>query len=98
MLDRDTDQKLAMEAAGPILSAVYGILDESVSFYFGEDYSTAARAQHDQRAVANCIYSHAEKRMIAAAEQIPGLNPLRIRGLVVLNYRDQAVARFKKVN
>jgi hypothetical protein len=98
MLDRETDQKNAMEAAGPILSAIHGILDESVSFYFGEDYSVAARAQHNQRAMANCIYAHAEKRMLAAAEQITGLHPLRVNGLVVLNYRDQAIARFKKVN
>jgi hypothetical protein len=98
MRDRETDQNQAMAAAGPILSSIYRILDESVSFYFGEDYSADARAQHDGRALANCIYSHAERRMIEAAEQIVGLYPLRVRGLVVLNYRDRAIARFKKVN
>ena len=98
MLDRDTDQTEAMQALDPILPVIYGILDESVAFYFGDAYSTAARAEHTDRAVANCIYSHAEKRMIESAEMVAGLNAIRLRGLVVLNYHDRALARFKKVN
>lgn len=98
MLDREIDQNEAMEAAGPILPVIYGILDDAVAFYFGEAYSAAARAEHDERATANCIYSHAEKRMISATETVNGLHPIRLRGLTVLNYQDRALSRFKKVN
>lgn len=97
MLDRETDQNEAMEAVSPILPVIYRILDESVSFYFSDAYSNEARAEHDNRAVANCIYSHAEKRMIGAAETTPGLHSVKVKGLHVLNYRDLTVTRFKKV-
>lgn len=97
MLDREKDQNEAMEAIGPILPVIYRILDESVSFYFSDAYSDAARADHDNRAMANCIYSHAEKKMVAAAEAQEGLHSIRIQQLYVLNYRDKALARFKKV-
>lgn len=97
MLDRETDQKEAMEAAGPILPIVYRILDESVAFYFSDHYSDAARADHDDRAMASCIYSHADKKMIGFADLAAGLVPIKVRGLHVLNYRDKALARLKKV-
>lgn len=97
MLDREADQNEAMEAAGPILPVIFRILDESVAFYFGEDYSKAARAEHTDRATANCIYSHAEIRMLGAADPSIGLHPLKLKGLHVLNFRDKALTRFKKV-
>lgn len=98
MLDRDADQTEAMEAAGPILPIIHSILDSSVAFYFSEAYSPEARADHTDRAMANCIYSHAEKRMIGAAAETAGLKALSLRGLNVLNYNDKALIRFKKVS
>lgn len=97
MLDREADQNDAMEALAPILQTIHGILEESVAFYFSDAYSVAARAEHNDRATANCIYSHAEKRMIESTDMVAGLHAIRLRGLVVLNYHDRALARFKKV-
>lgn len=98
MLDRETDQNEAMEAAAPILPIIHRILDDSVAFYFSDAYSPEARADHTDRAMANCIYSHAEKRMIGAAAETAGLAAIGLRGLNVLNYGDKAVIRFKKVS
>jgi hypothetical protein len=98
MFDYETDQNEAMDSLSPILTTVHGILQESVAHYFSDAYTDAARVDHDNRAVANCIYSHAEKRMMAAAEVVDGVVPIRLRGLVVLNYRDKVLTRFKKVN
>lgn len=97
MLDREEDQQKAMEAVADVLPVLYGILDEAVAFYFSEEYSDAARAQHSNTAAANCIYSHAEMFMATAADSSSGLHSLKRRGLHVLNYRDRALARFKKV-
>lgn len=97
MLDRETDQNEAMEAAAPVLPLVYRILDKSVSFYFSDAYSNEARAEHDNRAMANCIYSHAEKRMIGASDEMAGLHSIKVKGLHVLNYMDCILTRFKKV-
>jgi hypothetical protein len=96
-MNRDEDQSRAMAVAEPILKDLYGVLDQSVAFYFSEDYSVAARADHTDTAVANCIYSHAEKRVAALAETVPGLAILDRRSLKVANYKDQALFRFKRV-
>lgn len=98
MLDRDSDQEEAMAAALPILPVIHAILSDSVSFYFGDAYSDEARAEHTERAMANCIYSHAEKRMLRAAEETKGLHAINVRGLHVLNHQDKVLLRFKKVN
>jgi hypothetical protein len=98
MLDRESDQEQAMEAISPVLPTIHAILEDAVAFYFGPSYSDEARAEHTDRAMANCIYSHAEKRMLRAAEDVKGLHAISVRGLYVLNWRDTALARFKKVN
>jgi hypothetical protein len=98
MLDRDEDQARAMGIAEPILASLHSVLADSLTFYFGKDgYTKAARADHTERAMANCVYSHAEKRMVSLAETTPGLHILTKRGLHVANYRDQGLFRFKKV-
>jgi hypothetical protein len=97
MLEREEDQQKAMDAVADVLPIIYSILDEAVAFYFGDGYSDAVRAEHSITATATCIYSHAEKRMIAAADVTPGLHSINVKGLHVLNYRDLALARFKKV-
>lgn len=97
MLDSVEDQLKAMASIDDVLPVIYKILDDAVAFYFGDGYSDAVRAEHSNTATANCIYSHAENRMISAADGVMGLNSLKVRGLHVLNYRDQALARFKKV-
>jgi hypothetical protein len=96
-MDREEDQNRAMAVAEPLLRGLYGVLDESVAFYFSEDYSTAARADHTSTAVANCIYSHAEKRVAALAEVTSGLVVLNRQSMKVANWRDEALFRFKRV-
>lgn len=97
MIDREEDQNRAMAIAEPILPGLHAVLDEAVAFYFGDAYSDAARAEHTDRAVANCIYSHAEKRIAALAETTPGLQVIDLRSLRVANYRDQGLFQFKRV-
>ncbi|MEJ0093372.1 MAG: hypothetical protein WDN46_08035 [Methylocella sp.] len=97
-MDREEDQNNAMAIAEPILAGLYAILNEAVAFYFDDaNYSNAARAEHNDRAVANNIYSHAEKRVVTFAEGTPGLNVINSHSLIVANYLDQGLFRFKKV-
>ncbi|MGJ0426629.1 hypothetical protein [Methylocystis sp.] len=98
MIEREADQIAAMAAATPVLPLIYRILEESVAFYFSDEhYSDAARADHTDSAMANCIYSHAEKKLLAASDESAGVFAINARGMRVLNYRDVALARFKKV-
>lgn len=98
MLDREQDQISAMTVAEPMLLILHSILDESVDFYFSENYSDAARAEHTARAMKNNIYAHAETRAYQKESDTPGLNVLDVRGLKVLNYLDKVVFRLKNVN
>jgi hypothetical protein len=97
MMDREEDQNQAMQVAEPILVGLHNVLADSVGFYFGDAYTDKARAEHTDRAQANCIYSHAEKRMIGLAETTKGLHIINRRSLVVANYQDKGLFRFKKV-
>jgi len=98
MLDRIEDQNDAMEAAAAILPHVFNLLDDAVSFYFSDDYSMAARAEHDERATASCIYAHAEKRMHKVIDIVAGARLIRLQGLKILNFENKALLRFKKVS
>ncbi|PHQ93615.1 MAG: hypothetical protein COB40_13850 [Marinosulfonomonas sp.] len=97
-MDRDQDQQDAMELAEPILGIVHKILDEAVGFYFSTEYSDAARAEHTTTAMKNCIYSHSQQRMYEREIDVDGLHVLDIKGMKVLNFRDQIVFRLKNVN
>ncbi len=97
-MDRDQDQQDAMKLAEPILGVVHEILDEAVGFYFGEEYSDAARAEHTSTAMKNCIYSHSQQRMYEREIDVVGMHVLDIKGMKVLNFRDQIVFRLKNVN
>lgn len=98
MTGRDEDQAEAMEIIAPILPDLYKLLSDATDFYFGPDYSPAARAEHDNRAMANCIYSHAERRMVERVQDIPGASISRFRGLVGLVYQGRVAIRTKKVD
>src|SRR5690606_26594792 len=62
-----------------------------------KDYSPAARAEHTDRAAANNVYSHADRRWQSAFDGFHGVAFLNVRGLHLLNYMDRVVVRIKKV-
>lgn len=98
-ITRDEDQRAAMAAALPVLPELHTILSESVEFYFSdEEYSVQARAEHDSRAMKSCIYSHAETKAMAREASVPGLHCLDVRGLKLINFRDQVIFRLKSVD
>lgn len=98
MPTRDEDQAEAMDVIGPILPFVYRLLTDATDFYFGPDYSDAARATHNARAMKNCIYSRAELLMIERQEEVTGARVSRHRGLVGLAYQGRIAIRTKNVH
>jgi len=97
-MNRDIDQSEAMNKAQPVLAIVHGILEDAVNFYFGDAYSDAARAEHDTRAMKNCIYAHSQNRMYVCEAENDGINILNVNGMKVLNFKDEVVLRLKNVN
>ncbi|MCK1496967.1 hypothetical protein IVB20_07565 [Bradyrhizobium sp. 188] len=97
-MDVEEDQSRQMAIIGPLLLGIHDALYEAVATYNGDGYSDAVRAQHSDRAAACCIYDHAERALMDRFDGTPGVNFLDRRGLHLLNYRDQALIRVKKVN
>lgn len=98
MPTRDEDQAEAMGLITPILPFLHKLLNDAAEFYFGPDYSEEARATHDGRAMASCIYSRAEKQMVERVEDLPGARVQRHRQLTSLNWQGRVAVRTKKVN
>lgn len=98
MPTRDEDQAEAMGLVADALPFLYNNLHDATAFYFGEDYSDEARATHDTRAMASCIYSRVEKQMTERVENLPGARVQRHRQLTVLNWQGRVAVRAKKVN
>ena len=55
-------------------------------------------AEHDDTTTANCIRSHMWKRIFDRYDGKPEFHLFRLRGLNLLNWKDQFVFRFKKVD
>ena len=98
MPSRDEDQAEAMAAIGPMIPFLHKLLSDATDFYFGPDYTDAARATHNPRAMKNCIYSRAELLLMERFEEMPGASVSRSGGLVVLSYRGLVGVRTKNVS
>ncbi len=92
------DQELCMRLATPLLRGLYDALHDAKAMYEGEGYSAEVRAEHSDRGAASCVYDHAEKAMIRQFDGMKGVHFLNARGLLVLNYRDLVLVRWKKVS
>jgi hypothetical protein len=93
------DQDEAMARIEPILKTLYDCLYDGMAFYKNpENYSAAATAQQRERTVAGCVNDHAFHSLRAALDGKPGCHFPNMRGLEILNYKDRAVIRIKKVN
>lgn len=95
----NADQDEAMARIEPILKILHDCLYDGMAFYQNpKNYSPGAIAQQRERTVAGCVNDHAFHILRATLEGKPGCHFPNIRGLEVLNYKDVAVIRIKKVN
>lgn len=97
MLDPDEDQQAAMRDIQPLLPGIHAVFRDAFALYQGPDYSDRVRAEHNDRAAANNMYAHVEKKAIEVFDGIPGVAFINVNSLHVLNYKDLALLRFKKV-
>lgn len=91
------DQDHCMGLIKPLLPAVHEALRFGMDFY-QKKYSTKVVAQHRDRTAADCVYDHAFHRFRELLDGKRGNHFLNINGLELLNHRDIAVLRLKKVN
>lgn len=97
MDDHDLDQKQVMDFLDPYLGRMYPIFGNALEFY-NTDVSAKARAEHDDRAAAMAVYCHTWNGFQREFADESGFHFMEVRGLLVLNVRDQIVLRVKKVD
>jgi hypothetical protein len=71
---------------------------EAADKTYREEYSDRARAEHTESVAAQCRRQHMWMEVVGRYDGVPGCNLLEVRGLKLLNWWDQAVIRFKKVD
>ena len=93
----EEQQAKVMAVLEPIFAIVTGIYQSAVDLY-KEGTSPRIRAEHTSRAALNSIYSLVWKGYQREFGERSGFHLLNMRGLNVLNIRDEVVIRAKKVD
>lgn len=93
----DPEQQRVMDALAPYLSRMFPIFGAAVEMY-NTEVSARARAEHNNRAVANAVWCHVWQGFQREFLEEDGLHFLTMKGLDVLNIRDEVVLRAKKVD
>lgn len=92
----DPDLERRLEQAKELLPDLYETCQVAMAKY--RDYPPELMAEHDDRAAANCIYRHMIMEAGRRFDGRAGCKFLDVKGLMVLNWRDEIVWRWKKVD
>jgi len=93
----EDDLSLCLELISPVLAGLHDDWRASHQLY-QERYPAEILAEHDESTAASCVRSHMLMAIKRRFDGVDGYHVLDINGLKVLNYRDLAVLRFKKVD
>lgn len=93
----DADQFAVMGLLEPHLSRMYPIFPAAMNLHI-TGVSPEARAEYDDRASASVVYCHIWTGFQREFLDEPGFHFMDLRGLLVLNIRDQVLLRAKKVD
>jgi hypothetical protein len=97
MEDFDPDQLDIMGKLEPYLQRMYGLFPAGLNLY-NDEVPANVRAEHDDRAAASAVYCHVWSGFQREFADERGFHFLDIRGLKILNIKDEIVLRAKKVN
>jgi hypothetical protein len=96
-MEQDEDLSTCMELVEPLLVGLdecWQAADET----YKKEYSDRARAEHTDAVAAACRRQHMWMEVVGRFDGVPGCNLMEVRGLKLLNWWDQALLRFKKVD
>ena len=97
MQDIDSDQEAVMAVLDPYLGRMEPMFHGALALHLSE-VTPKARAELGVRAVASAVSDHAWAAFEREFDAELGFHFLTVRGLRVLNIRDQVVVRLKKVD
>jgi hypothetical protein len=93
----EDDLSRCMELVEPVLVGIHDDWRTAHQLY-QERYPAEVLAEHDESTAASCVRAHMLMALMRRFDGIGGCHILNVNGLKVLNYRDLAVFRFKKVD
>ncbi len=93
----EEEQDRVMGILEPFLERIFPIFPAAMAKY-NEEYPAAVRAEHENRTAAGCVYDHVWTGFKSEFMEDDGFHFLHVRGLNVLNIRDEVVIRAKKVD
>lgn len=91
------DQKRVMSLLEPLMPRIYPIFPNALDKY-NNKYPAEVKAEHESRTAAGCVRDHAWTEFKTEFMGEDGFHFLDIKGMNVLNIRDELVIRVKKVN
>ena len=92
----EAEQEAAMSFLAPLLLHLHEGWHSAQSKY--QAYDPEHTADHDDSTAASCLRCHMWAFVQNQLVGMPGVNPLKVRGLKLINYYDRYVLRFKKVD
>jgi hypothetical protein len=95
--EHSEQQRMVMAVLEPDFATLTNIYGAAVDLY-NDGTSPRIRAEHTSRAALNSIYALVWKGYQREFGELPGHHLIDVRGLNVLNIRDQVVARAKSVD
>jgi|GraSoiStandDraft_4_1057263.scaffolds.fasta_scaffold50720_4 hypothetical protein len=93
----EEDLLRCMELISPLLVSLHDEWRGAHQLY-QQRYPADILAEHDESTAASCVRAHMLMAVMRRFDGTDGCHVLDINGLKVLNYRDLAVFRFKKVD
>lgn len=90
------EQEKVMTALEPIMGEIHDIFPAALKKY--NEIDPSIRAEHENRTAASCVRDHAWMAFQSAFEGRKGFHFLDVRGLTLLNIRDEVLIRVKKVD
>jgi hypothetical protein len=96
-MDDDNDLTRCMNLIEPLLVDLHEGWEAAHRLY-REEYPPNVLAEHTDAVAAACVRAHQWMEVERRLDGKPGVSLLDIRGLKVINFRDQAVIRLKKLD
>jgi hypothetical protein len=92
-----SDQEKSMALIEPLFADLHDAWHSALHLY-QSDYPPNVRAEHDDALAAQCVRRHMLLELMRRLDGRDGCALLNVQGFRILNFRDQAVLRFKKVD
>lgn len=96
-MTEDDDLTRCMKIIQPLLPELYEGWEAAMRRY-QDEYPAAVLAEHTDTVAAACVRTHQWMEVQRRLDSQPGVKSMDLNGLKIINWRDEAVIRLKKLD